>query len=82
MPILSYLVFPAIGRKEELREALKAFSECDVIPSENEDVLVLVAETGSKREETALQDRLMAIPSLDGISLVAGFEDPEAQTDD
>ena len=78
MPVLSYLVFPVDGKKEELRKTLSDLPSCDVIPSDNENVLVLVVETESQADEAVLQEKLQSIPSLHGLSLVAGFEDDAA----
>ncbi len=75
MPILSYLIFPEPGRKHELHTELSALPNCDLIPSDNKDPLVLVAEFESKEDEAALQARMEAIPSLSGYSLVAGFDE-------
>lgn len=75
MPILSYLIFPEPGRKHELQTELSALPNCDLIPSYNKDLLVLVAEFESKEDEAALQARMEAIPSLSGFSLVAGFDE-------
>jgi len=42
MPILSYLVLPKAGAMEQLCTDLSAMECCEVIPSDNEEVVVLV----------------------------------------
>ena len=82
MSILSYLIFPEPGKKNELQSALATIPNCDLIPSDNKDLLVLVAESDSKEGEAELRLQLESIPSLAGFSLVAGFDDTTTPTDD
>lgn len=75
MPIKSYVVFPMEGSKEELHKELILRPACEVIPSTNKDVLVLITDTKSKDEENALMEDINSIPSLQHLSLVSGFKD-------
>jgi len=77
MPIKSYLAHPHDGKKEELIKALSTIKECDVLPAENKDVLVLVTETETKAEEDILKQKLEAISSLKLLALVSGFNTPK-----
>lgn len=73
MPIKSYLAHPHEGQKDELIKALEAINECEVIPAENKDLLVLVTDTQSKLEEDLLKQKLDTITSLKLLAMVSGF---------
>ncbi|WP_440121829.1 hypothetical protein [Tenacibaculum sp. Ill] len=77
MPIKSYLAHPHDGKKEELIKVLSTLKECDVLPAENKDVLVLVTETETKAEEDILKQKLEAISSLKLLAMVSGFNTPK-----
>ncbi|CAM1366950.1 Periplasmic nitrate reductase chaperone NapD [Tenacibaculum litoreum] len=76
MPIKSYLAHPHDGKKEELIKALSSLNECEVIPAENKDVLVVVTETETKAEEEILKQKLETISSLKLLAMVSGFNTP------
>ncbi|REH43365.1 hypothetical protein C7448_1147 [Tenacibaculum gallaicum] len=76
MPIKSYLAHPHDGKKDELIKALSTLNECEVIPAENKDVLVVVTETETKIEEENLKQKLETISSLKLLSMVSGFNTP------
>lgn len=73
MPIKSYLAHPHQGKKAELIEAISNINECEVIPAENKDVLVVVTETENKAQEEILKNKLDAIASLKLLAMVSGF---------
>ena len=75
MPIKSYLAFPRPGGKGNLESALNTIHECDVIPSENKDILVVVTDTQNEKEEENLLNKINNIESLDHLTLVSGFND-------
>lgn len=77
MPIKSYLAHPMEGQKLALIQAISAIAQCDVIPAENRDVLVVVTETESKQEEDYLRQQLETIPSLKLLAMVSGFNTPQ-----
>lgn len=77
MPIKSYLAHPIKGKKEELLQAISSIPECEVIPAENEDVLVVVTETDSKEKEEVLKQKLETIGSLKLLAMVSGFNTPK-----
>lgn len=76
MPIKSYLAHPHDGKKQELIKALSSLSECEVIPAENKDVLVVVTETENKAAEDILKQKLETISSLKLLAMVSGFNTP------
>lgn len=73
MPIISYLVHPHEGKKEELINALEGIDACEVYPAQNRELLVLVTETESKAEEDMLKQKLETIDSLKMLSMVSGY---------
>ena len=71
MGICSYLVIPEPGEGEAVCGRLAGLPGCDVLPAENHELLVLVADTLDAREEQALRDR---VEGLDGVqALVLTF---------
>ena len=76
MPIKSYLAHPHDGRKNELIRNLTAIHQCEVIPSENKDVLVVVTDTIDESEDKSLSEKIEAIDSLKLLALVSGFNTP------
>ena len=72
MPVLSYLAYPAHGQKGNLTSALGSMPECEVIESDNDDLLILVTNTNDEEAEQALEKRLDAIDSLSMLTLVFG----------
>ncbi|MEW4922805.1 hypothetical protein [Algibacter sp. 2305UL17-15] len=77
MPIKSYLAHPHDGKKTELIDALSHINNCDVIPAENQDLLILVTETENKFEDENLKEQIEAIASLKLLAMVSGFDTPK-----
>lgn len=73
MPIKSYLAHPHKDKKHELIKALSAINECEVIPAQNEDLLVVVTDTKDDIEEDILKEKLETIESLKLLAMVSGF---------
>ncbi|MFT7611250.1 MAG: nitrate reductase NapAB chaperone NapD [Parvicellaceae bacterium] len=76
MPIKSYLAHPQDGKKEALVLALSSFTECDVFPAENREILIVVTETKNKEAEKKLKEKLESINSLKLLAMVSGFKSP------
>lgn len=77
MPIISYLVYPQEGMKNELLKNLSLFDSCEVIPAENEEILILVTDTKDKKDEEDLLEKIDALESLKMRSMVSGFNTPK-----
>ncbi|MDH5475175.1 MAG: hypothetical protein OEX22_05740 [Cyclobacteriaceae bacterium] len=75
MPIKSYLVFPHVGKKEILIETLGDLNWCEILPSENKELIVLVTDTKNENEEEKCFKIINTIPALDHLTLVSGFEE-------
>lgn len=72
MPILSYLVLPQDGAKDQLCSDLSAMDYCEVIPSDNQEVVVLVTDTPDETSEKELQQALKKVSSLQSLSMTFG----------
>jgi len=77
MPIFSYLALPIDGAKEALCADLATLPHCEVIPSDNREVVVLVTDTPDDDTENKLQKRLNTLQSLQSLSLTFGYDDKE-----
>lgn len=77
MPIKSYLAHPEDGKKQDLLEALSKIEQCEVIPAENQDLLIVVTETNSQEEEENLKEQIENIDGLKLLSMVSGFNTPK-----
>ncbi len=77
MPIKSYLAHPIDGKKEALIHALQSLDNCEVIPSENEELIIVVTDTLTIEEDKILKEKIDAIDSLKMVSLVSGFNTPK-----
>ncbi len=74
MPIKSYIAHPQDGHYEDMVNEIAQFNKCDVIPSENRDIAIVVTDTITDQEDKELQDKIYTIKSLKMLSLVSGFE--------
>jgi nitrate reductase NapAB chaperone NapD len=75
MPVFSYLAQPMPGAKKDLLEELGGVRYCEIVPSDNEDVLVLVTDTPDQKAEEQLQERLSELKSLQCLSMTFGHVD-------
>jgi nitrate reductase NapAB chaperone NapD len=75
MPVFSYLAYPLQGAKERLISELAALEYCEVTPSENEEVLILVTDTPNEETEKELQKKLKDIKSLESLGMTFGHTD-------
>lgn len=72
MPVFSYLATPSPGQKEELVQDLTALDYCEVMPAENNEVLILVTDTPDEHQEKALQEKLNNLKSLESLAMTFG----------
>ena len=73
MPIKSYLAHPHEGKKKELIAAISSLEACEVIPAQNKNVLVVITDTQTEKEDEILKEKLDALSSLKLLAMVAGF---------
>jgi nitrate reductase NapAB chaperone NapD len=77
MPVFSYLAYPEKGAKEQLRRDLAGLDHCEVMASENEEVLVLVTDTVDEEMEKALKIKLEGLESLQALAMTFGHTDTD-----
>ena len=75
MPVFSYLAYPVQGAKEELLNDLTALDHCEVMPAENEEILILVTDTPDEEKEKELQKKLKDLKSLQSLGMTFGHTD-------
>lgn len=75
MPIFSYLAIPKKGAKKELCTELSCLDYCQVVPAENQDVIVLVTDTPDDTTEKSLQTTLKELQSLQSLSMAFGYNE-------
>jgi len=74
MPIKSYLAIPREQQKTELENVLSTLPECEIIPSENKDVIVIVTDTPNEKDDSLLFKKINSLDQLDLITLVSAFD--------
>ena len=72
MPIFSYIVHPQQGQTDALAAKLGAFPGCEVHPSNDSSVLVLVTDSPDETTDKELQTKIEALPELQSMALVFG----------
>ncbi|MBL7994789.1 hypothetical protein JNM05_05405 [bacterium] len=75
MPVKSYLAYPADGKRDELTRSLQKLPGCEIIPSENTDVIVLITDTPDAEAEKSLEEQLQSMESIKFLTLVSGYEE-------
>ena len=74
MPIKSYVLHCEENSKDILLKELHNLSNCEVIPAQNHDVIVVVTDTESEETDTELYNQLLEMKGLKHLSLVSGFD--------
>jgi len=74
MPVKSYLARPHPGKLNELISELSALNGCEITPSTNEEIAVLVTDTLHEEEDILLVSKINALDSLKMLTMVSGFE--------
>lgn len=74
MPIKSYIIHFEEGKKNILLAELHKLENCEVIPAQSHDVVVLVTDTSTEEIDNNLYNQLLEIQGLKHLSLVSGFD--------
>lgn len=74
MPIKSYILHCEENKKEVLLQKLQQLPNCEVIPAQNHEVIVVVTDTDSEEKDTEIYNQLLEIKGLKHLSLVSGFD--------
>ena len=75
MPVFSYLAYPKPGAKDALRNDLESLEYCEVMPADNEEILILVTDTPDENKEKKLQKKLKKLKSLESLGMTFGHTD-------
>lgn len=75
MPVFSYLAYPKLGKKTALLRDLSTLEYCEVLPADNEDILLLVTDTPNDRAEKILQEKLNSLSTLQSLGMAFGHID-------
>lgn len=70
--IRTFLVYVRPGSRERVAALLRQEAGCDIDPSENADVIVLVTNHDSRADEDRFDERLAALDGVAGVALVSG----------
>lgn len=74
MPIKSYILHSEDNMKNELINQLIKLNDCEIIPAENKEVIVLVTDTPDEESDKELYNQLLSLNGLKHISMVSGFD--------
>ncbi len=72
MPIFSFLAYPEKKMKDQLIKDLSEMQYCEVKPSENKDVLILLTDTPDEETSKNLIDTIKGLQSLQSLNMAFG----------
>ncbi len=75
MPIFSFLAYPEDNMKDQLIKDLSGMRYCEVKPSENRDVLILLTDTPDEKTGKDLLNTIKELDSLQSLSMTFGHTD-------
>ena len=75
MPIFSFLAYPEKNMKDQLVQDLSQMDHCEVKPSENQEVLILLTDTPDEETNKRLIDTIKELKSLQALSMTFGHTD-------
>jgi len=75
MPIFSFLAYPEKNMKDQLVKDLSTMQYCEVKPSRDQDVLILLADTPDEETNKNLIDTIKELKSLQSLSMTFGHTD-------
>lgn len=75
MPIFSFIAYPEDSMKDQLIKDLSLIQYCEVKPSDNKDVLILLTDTPDEETNKNLISKIKDLPSLQSLSMTFGHTD-------
>ncbi len=75
MPVFSFLAYPKTKMKDQLIKDLSQIQYCEVQVSDNEDVLILLADTPDEETNKGLINTVKELDSLQSLSMTFGHTD-------
>lgn len=75
MPIFSFIAYPENSMKDQLVKDLSSMQYCEVKPSDNKDVLILLTDTPDEETNKNLLNQIKELSSLQSLSMTFGHTD-------
>jgi nitrate reductase NapAB chaperone NapD len=75
MPIFSFIAYPENSMKDQLVKDLSLMQYCEVKPSDNKDVLILLTDTPDEETNKNLITQIKELSSLQSLSMTFGHTD-------
>jgi nitrate reductase NapAB chaperone NapD len=75
MPIFSFIAYPEDNMKDKLIKELTNMPFCEVKPSDNKDVLILLTDTPDEETNKKLLDNIKSLESLQSLNMTFGHTD-------
>lgn len=75
MPIFSFLAYPETSMKDQLIKDLSSMKYCEVKPSDNRDVLILLTDAPDEETNKNLINSIKELDSLQSLSMTFGHTD-------
>jgi len=75
MPIFSFIAYPENSMKNQLIKDLSLMQYCEVKPSDNKDVLILLTDTPDEETNKNLITKIKNLSSLQSLSMTFGHTD-------
>ncbi len=79
MPVFSYLAHPVEGAKDKLMNEVKECDHCEVIPADNEDILIILTDTPDDDAEKKLWKKLTNLKSMRSLDMIFGHAGEDAR---
>jgi nitrate reductase NapAB chaperone NapD len=73
MTVQSYLVYPQAGLVQAVARSLAEMPACEVLKSDNRDLLIVITESDSAEAQKALETQLEGVPGIECLALVSGW---------
>ncbi len=75
MPIFSFIAYPENSMRDQLIKDLSLMQYCEVKPSDNNDVLILLTDTPDEETNKNLIAQIKELSSLQSLSMTFGHTD-------
>ncbi len=75
MPIFSFIAYPENSMKDQLIKDLSLIQYCEVKPSDNRDVVILLTDTPDEEISKNLITQIKELSSLQSLSMTFGHTD-------
>ena len=75
MPIFSFIAYPKSEMREQLIQDLSEMEYCEVQASDNQDVLILLADTPDEKTGKDLINSIKELDSLQSLNMTFGYTD-------